>query len=111
MRTIKLSAMSGSLADAADIANEIVVLTRGNRPVAAIVPLKGVDRESIALSGHPEFLRIIARSRAQFRRGETISLADMKARFSNRRSPRKALQPTRRTGVSRRRHRAAERRP
>ncbi len=95
MKTIKLSTASGTLAKyAADLSNEIVVLTARNRPVAAIVPLKGLDRESIALSGHPEFLKIIARSRAQFRRGQTISLAEMKAAFAGRRSPNKRLQPT-----------------
>lgn len=42
---------------------------------------KGVDRESIALSAHPGFLEIIARSREEFRRGETLSLAEMRAAF------------------------------
>ena len=95
MKTIKLSTASGTLAEyAADLAGEIVVLTERNRPVAAIVPLKGLDRESIVLSGHPEFLKIITRSRAEFRRGQTISLADMKAAFAVGRSPNKRLQPT-----------------
>ena len=95
MKTIKLSTASGTLAEyAADLSDEIVVLTKRNRPVAAIVPLKGVDPESVVLSGHPEFLKIIARSRAQFRRGQTISLADMKTAFAVGRSPNKRLQPT-----------------
>ena len=95
MRTIKLSTAFGTLAKyAVGHSKQIVVLTERNKPVAAIVPLRGVDRESIALSGHPEFLRIIARSRAQFRRGHTISLADMKAAFLTRRSPNRRLQPT-----------------
>ena len=95
MKAINLSAISGSLAErAADIGTEIVLLIKGKKPVAAIVPLKGLDPESIQLSGHPEFLKIIARSRAQFRRGQIISLADMKAAFSKNRSPNRALQPT-----------------
>ena len=94
MKTIKLSTASGTLAEyAADLSDEIVVLTERDKPVAAIVPLKGLDRESVVLSGHPEFLKIIARSRTQFRRGQTISLADMKAAFVRGRSP-KRLQPT-----------------
>ena len=92
MKTIKLTSASRTLAEyAADLADEIVVLTERNRPVAAIVPLKGLDRESIVLSGHPEFLKIIARSRAQFRRGQTITLADMKAAFAMGRSPNKRI--------------------
>ena len=88
MKTIRLSTVSGSFAEqAADLATDIIVLTEGKKLVAAIVPLKGVDRESIQLSGHPEFLKLIARSRAQFRRRQTISLADMKAALSKKRSP------------------------
>lgn len=95
MKTIKLSRASGTLAEYADnLGDEILVLTDDNKPVAAIVPLKGIDRESITLSGHPAFLKIIARSRLQFRRGETLSLAEMKAAFAsgspNRLQPSKA---------------------
>jgi antitoxin (DNA-binding transcriptional repressor) of toxin-antitoxin stability system len=93
VKTIKLSRASRPLAEyAAELAKEIVLLTDHNKPVAAIVPLKGVDRESIALSAHPAFLRIIARSRAEFRRGHTLSLAEMNAAFG--RSPNRRLQPT-----------------
>ena len=82
MKVIKLSTASCALADyAAELSDEIVLLTERNKAVAAIVPLKGVDRESIVLSAHPGFLKIIARSRAQFRRGQTITLAEMKAAF------------------------------
>ena len=88
MKTIKLSTTSRSLADYADeFSGEIVLLTKRNKAVAAIVPLKGVSRESIALSAHPEFLRIIVRSRAQFERGQTMSLAEMKAAFGGKRLP------------------------
>ena len=95
MKTIKLSKASRPLAEyAAELSDEIVVLTERDKPVAAIVPLKGVDRESIALSAHPAFLRIIARSRADFRRGQTMSLAEMKAAFVRTKSPNQRLQPT-----------------
>ena len=84
MKTIELSAASRPLAEyVADLLNDIVVLTDRDKPVAAIVPLKGLDPEAVALSGHPEFMNIIARSRAEFRRGRTISLADMRAAFAN----------------------------
>lgn len=93
MKTIKMSRASRTLAEyAAELTDEVVVVTDRNRPVAAIVPLRGVDRESVLLSGHPEFLKIIARSRAQFRQGHTIPLAEMKAAFAAPRS--KHLQPT-----------------
>lgn len=95
MKTIKLSQASRSLAEyAADLGDEIVILTQRNRMVAAIVPLKKIDRESVALSGHPEFLRIIERSRADFRSGRVMTLEAMKNELKVRRSPNKRLQPT-----------------
>lgn len=95
MKTINLAEASRPLAAyAAELSDEIVLLTKRNKAVAAIVPLKGVDPESIALSVHPGFLKIIARSRAQFRRRQTMSLAEMKAAFGAGQSPNKRLHPT-----------------
>jgi hypothetical protein len=78
----------------ADIRDETIVLTEGNRVVAAVVPLKNVDHESLALSHHPEFLELIARSRAEFAAGRTVSLDEMKRRVLPKRSPNKRMQPT-----------------
>ena len=108
MRTIKLSQASRPLAEyAADLRDEIVVLTSGNKAVAAIVPLKETDRESLALSGHPEFLQLVERSRAEFREGRTLSLEEMKQAFPAERSPIRRLQPTkaRQPAVTKRRSR------
>ena len=110
MSTIKLSKASRPLAEyAADLRDEIVVMTDGNKLVAAIVPLKETDRESLALSGHPEFLQLVERSRAEFREGRTLSLEEMKQAFPAKPSPHKRLQPpsrTRRKAKSRKRSRA-----
>ena len=108
MRTIKLSEASRPLTEyAADLGNEIVVLTDGNKPVAAIVPLKETDRESLALSGHPAFLALIERSRVEFREGRTLTLEEMKQAFPAKRSPNRRLQPTkaRRQAVTKQRSR------
>src|SRR5438128_883903 len=87
MRTVKLSTASRSLAEYADeLDDDILVLTTArNRPIAAIVPLKNVDRESLALSSHPEFLQLIERSRREFAAGKTLSLAQMRAALEERR--------------------------
>jgi antitoxin (DNA-binding transcriptional repressor) of toxin-antitoxin stability system len=83
------------LADHANaLGDEIVVLKEGRRAVAAIVPLKNVDRESLALSQHPKFLRIIARARAQLAAGRTLSLAAMKRAVLPRSSSRRRRKPT-----------------
>jgi antitoxin (DNA-binding transcriptional repressor) of toxin-antitoxin stability system len=94
MKTIKLSQASRPLAEyARELSEEIMLVTDAKRPVAALVPLKGVDRESLALSGHPDFLDLIARSRAQFVADQTLTLAEMKKvalrrRKANKRSER-----------------------
>ena len=53
-------------------------MTERNRPVAAIVPLKHVDRESLALSTHPEFLDLMARALREFAAGKTPSFEEIK---------------------------------
>ena len=88
MKTIKLSEASRPLAEyAAELGDEVVVLTDRDVPVAAIVPLRGADRESLALSTNPEFLAIIAQSRAEVRTGRTVSLGALKKKFQGQQSP------------------------
>jgi len=100
MKTIKLARASRSLAEyAKELDEQIVLVTERNRPVAAVVPLKNVDRESLALSSHPEFLNIIAKSRRQFAAGKTLSLEEMKKAVLPRRA---ANQKRARTQKSRR---------
>ncbi|MBI2158938.1 MAG: hypothetical protein HYU25_00850 [Candidatus Rokubacteria bacterium] len=95
MKRINLSSADRPLADyAAEFRDEIVLLTKRNRAVAAIVPLKNVDRESLALSHHPEFLELIAHSRAEFAAGRKLSLAQMRRAVLPKRSPNKRMQPT-----------------
>jgi len=95
VKRINLSSADRTLAEyAADLHDEIVLLTRRNRAVAAIVPLKNVDRESLALSHHPEFLELIAQSRADFAAGRKLSLHQMRRAVLPKRSPNKRMQPT-----------------
>src|SRR5207249_4124144 len=70
VKRLRLSSAVRPLADyVAEFSDETVVLTEGNRAIAAIVPLKNVDRESLVLSQHPGFLDLIGRSRAEFAAG------------------------------------------
>ncbi|MDO8477760.1 MAG: hypothetical protein Q7W02_16490 [Candidatus Rokubacteria bacterium] len=95
MKRLKLSSAVRPLADYVDdFGDQMIALTEGNRAVAAIVPLKNVDRESLALSQRPEFLELIARSQAEFALGRTISLDEMKRRVLAGRSPNKRMRPT-----------------
>ena len=95
MKTIQLSNAFRPLSEyARELKGEILVVRDPKGPVAAVVPLKAVDRESLALSAHPEFLDLIARSRAQFAAGRTLTLEEMKRAVLPRRKANKALQPT-----------------
>ena len=95
MKRLRLSSAMRPLAEyVADLSGETVVLTEGNRAIAAVVPLKNVDRESLALSQHPEFLKLIALSRRDFAAGRTISLHEMTHRVLPKRSPNKRSKPT-----------------
>jgi hypothetical protein len=99
MKTIQLSNASRSLADyARELKGEILVVKDAKKPLAAVVPLNAVDRESLALSAHPEFLDLIARSRAQFEAGQTLTLDEMKkAVLPQRKASTTLQQPTRKT--------------
>ena len=79
MKSIDWASAHRPLADYAEnLGDEILLLKKGDRAVAAIVPLRNVDQESIVLSQHPEFLAIITRSRADFAAGRKLSLSDIK---------------------------------
>jgi hypothetical protein len=80
MRTIDLSTATKTLAEyASELEDGIVVLTAANKPVAAIVSLKNVDRESLALSTNPIFMEIIQQARQEVAEGKTLSLEEVKA--------------------------------
>ncbi len=84
MKTIEISTASKSLAEyASDIERDFVVLTSNNVPVAAIVSLKDIDPDSLALSTNSEFMEIIERARQEVADGRTISLDEMKRQFSD----------------------------
>ena len=96
MKTMKLSEASRSLAEyASELDDDIVLVTGRNRPVAAVVSLKNVDREVLALSHSPQFLKIIARSRRDFAAGRSRSLAEVRDLFGLRGRANQRTQPTR----------------
>ncbi len=85
MRKLSLTQASEPLAKyAVELENDIVVVTKGKRAVAALVPLKNVSRESLALSTHPEFLALVKKARAEIRAGRSLSLDEMRARVLSR---------------------------
>ena len=96
MKTIKLSEASRSLAEyAAELDDEIVVVTQRNRPIAAVVSLKNADREVLSLNGSPAFLKVIQQSRRDFAAGRSRSLAEVRELFGLRRRDNKRIPPSR----------------
>ncbi len=96
MKTLELRKASRTLADyAANLGTESIVVTSNKKPVAALVSLQNVDRESLSLSLDPAFLRIIRRARAEVRRGDVYSLEQVKREMlGEAEAPNKALQRT-----------------
>ncbi|MGH8475700.1 MAG: hypothetical protein ACRERV_07105 [Methylococcales bacterium] len=79
MKTIELSEASKPLCDYVEALNEdIIVLTSKKKPIAALVSLKNMDRESVVLSKNPEFMAIIEAAREEFRHAKKLSLEEMK---------------------------------
>jgi PHD/YefM family antitoxin component YafN of YafNO toxin-antitoxin module len=60
---------------------EPLVFTEKKHPVAMLVSLRKVDRESLALGTNPEFLRIIEAARKEIRAGQTTSLEEVERKL------------------------------
>jgi len=103
MKTLELRKASRTLADyAANLGAESIVVTSNKKPVAALVSLQNVDRESLSLSLDPAFLRIIRRARAEVRRGDVYSLEQVKREMLGEAdAPNKALHRTRQKAARR----------
>ncbi len=97
MKTLELKKASKALADyAANPGSESIVVTSNKKPVAALVSLKNVDRESLYLSLDPAFIRIIRHARAEVRRGKVYSLEQVKREMlTETDAPNEALHRTR----------------
>lgn len=87
MKAMKLPKQLQPLLDVAETEiGETLVFTEKKRPVAALVSLRRIDRESLALSTNPEFLRIIEKARKEIREGKTTSLEALERKFGLSRS-------------------------
>ena len=95
MKAMKLPKELHSFLEAAETSREeTLVFTEKKRPVAALVSLRKVDRESLALSTNPEFLKIIETARKEIRAGKTTSLEGLEKNFGLK-APNKRMERTR----------------
>jgi antitoxin (DNA-binding transcriptional repressor) of toxin-antitoxin stability system len=50
---------------AREAGTEPVVVTRGGKPIAVLLPLHNADWETVSLSSNPRFIELIERSRSR----------------------------------------------
>jgi hypothetical protein len=82
MKAIKLPKEIQTFLDVAEAAEEeTLVFTKKKRPVAALVSLRKVDRESVALSTNPQFLKLIETARKEIGAGKVISLETLEKKY------------------------------
>lgn len=83
MKTVDLFQASKTLsAYTEELNDEPIILLGEGKPVAALVSLKNVDRESLALSTSPEFRRLMQAAREEIVGGDFVSLEKMKREIS-----------------------------
>lgn len=82
MKVVEMAEATASLAEYVRVADqEPIVLTARGRPVAVLVPVEGVDLESLALSTHPDFIALIERSRLRQQAEGGIGSAEIRRRL------------------------------
>ena len=103
MKTLELKRASRPLVEyAARLGDEGIVFTSRNKPVAALVSVKGADAESLALSMNARFMKLIRRARAEVSRGKVVSLERVKQDIADEAAAaNKALHRTRRRAARR----------
>jgi hypothetical protein len=103
LKEIELSSAVRPLAEyARDLKkDEVLVVMKRRRPIAAVVALHDLDRESVALSFHPKFLAIIEKSRADIAAGRTFTMDEVREAVLGKRALRKSPRAAARKVVSR----------
>ena len=78
MKTVEVTKASASLvATAGRSRDRFLILTRKGKPLAAVVSLRALDREALALSTDPRFLGLVKRAEESAKRDGTVSFAEV----------------------------------
>lgn len=78
LKKIKMTEASAPLKDyAGQLGGLPLIVTSRGKPVAALVPIEGVDLESLSLSTNPDFIELIERSRRDFKEKRVIPVEEM----------------------------------
>jgi len=82
MRSIDIAKATGQLREYAEkVGKEAVIVTRAGKPIAAVIGVEDFDYESLSLSTNPQFIDLIARSRARLEREGGIPSAEVRRRL------------------------------
>jgi prevent-host-death family protein len=82
MKSLEMMEATGDLASyAAQVRREPMVVTNHGKPVMALMSIENADMESVNLSTDKRFIALIERSRALYKPGTGISLAEIKRKY------------------------------
>jgi prevent-host-death family protein len=83
MKKLNIQKATASLAEyVKTLDGEPLVVTAGGKPIAALVPVEGMDLEALAVGTNPDFIELIERSRRQFSNGNSISSDNLRYELS-----------------------------
>ncbi len=82
MKTVEFAEAKLPLSDyTRRIKKEPVIITKGGKPLAALVSIANADIETVSLSSNPKFIALIERSRAAQKAGGGLSTEEMRRRL------------------------------
>jgi antitoxin (DNA-binding transcriptional repressor) of toxin-antitoxin stability system len=82
MTRVEFKNASGPLSEYAEKARKApIIVVKGGKPFAAVVPIRNADEETIALSTNRKFMTIIDRSRARVKKEGGISAKELRRRL------------------------------
>ena len=83
MTKVEFKKASAPLSEYAEKARKSpIIVIKGGKPFAAVVPLRNADDETVALSINHKFLKIIDRSRTRLKKEGGISARELRRRLA-----------------------------
>ena len=82
MKKVELRQASAPLSEYALKAKKgPIIVTKAGKPVAAVVPIRNADAETVSLSTNRQFLAIMERSRTRLKKEGSISAKEIRRRL------------------------------
>ena len=88
MKTVEFAEAKLPLSDyTRKVKKQPVIVTKGGKPVAALVSIINADIETVSLSSNPKFIALVERSRAKQKAHGGISTEEMRRRLEKPKRP------------------------